>query len=72
LRRIIFDFVKLNSHLKPDFSHSFIMLLLMSSMIPHSHAFTNCNSFPKIFGSGIKSTLFCDMDVFDDYLAIGC
>jgi hypothetical protein len=45
-------------------------MLLLSSSILQTQASTQCNSFPKIFGSDLAGTFFNDMDVYEDYIGV--
>jgi hypothetical protein len=47
------------------------MFLLVIASLPSIKATTRCNSFPKIFGGSLGNSELWQIDVYNDYLAMG-
>jgi hypothetical protein len=47
------------------------MFLLLIASLPSIKTTTTCNSFPKIFGGSSRSSYLWQIDVYNDYLAMG-
>ena len=47
------------------------MFLLLIASLPSIKATTTCNSFPKIFGGSSGRSYLFQIDVYNDYLAMG-
>ena len=47
------------------------MFLLLIASLPSIKATTTCNSFPKIFGGSSDYSYLYQIDVYNDYLAMG-
>jgi hypothetical protein len=47
------------------------MFLLLIVSLPSIKATTTCNSFPKIFGGSSDNSYLLQIDVYNDYLAMG-
>jgi hypothetical protein len=47
------------------------MFLLLIASLPSIKATTTCNSFPKIFGGSSGHSYLYQIDVYNDYLAMG-
>jgi hypothetical protein len=47
------------------------MFLLLIASLPSIKATTTCNSFPKIFGGSSGHSYLLQIDVYNDYLAMG-
>ncbi len=47
------------------------MFLLLIASLPSIKATTTCNSFPKIFGGSSGHSFLYQIDVYNDYLAMG-